>query len=212
MGLQAVIRWMLPRDDAFYALIERQSVLLDEAAQALAQFGNGSAPARVHETVRELEHQADAIVYEIEDHLARVFVTPIDREDIQGLATAIDDIIDYINLTARTFVLFGVPRATPPMVEMMQILVKMATVLREELPALRHHEYGKLIAAGRVIKQLEKDGDRIFRNAVSDLFHDPAMDAKVLLRDKEVLEDLELAIDKCETVAERLKHLAVKHG
>jgi uncharacterized protein Yka (UPF0111/DUF47 family) len=212
MGLQAVIRWMLPREDVFYALLERQSVLLDEAAQALAQFASGSPPAQVHETVRELEHQADAIVYEIEEQLARVFVTPIDREDIQLLATAIDDIIDYINLTARTFVLFGVPRATPPMVEMMQVLVKMAAVLREELPALRRHEYSKLIAAGRVIKQLEKDGDRIFRNAVSDLFHDPAMDAKVLLRDKEVLEDLELAIDKCETVAEQLKHLAIKHG
>jgi uncharacterized protein Yka (UPF0111/DUF47 family) len=212
MGLQAVIRWMLPREDVFYALIERQSVLLDEAAQALAQFANGSSPEQVHETVRELEHQADAIVYEIEEHLARVFVTPLDREDIQLLATAIDDIIDYINLTARTFVLFGVPRPTPPMVEMMQVLIKMAAVVRAELPALRRHEYPRLIAAGRVIKQLEKDGDRIFRNAVSDLFHDPAIDAKVLLRDKEVLEDLELAIDKCETVAEHLKHLAVKHG
>ncbi len=212
MGLQAMIRWILPREDIFYGLIERQSVLLDEAALALAEFAKGSPAATVHETVRELEHQADAIVYEIEDQLARVFVTPIDREDIQLLATAIDDIIDYINLTARTFVLFGVPKPTPPMVEMMEVLVKMAAVLRAELPALRRHDYAKLIAAGRVIKQLEKDGDRIFRNAVSDLFHDPAIEAKVLLRDKEVLEDLELAIDKCETVAEQLKHLAVKHG
>ena len=212
MGLQAMIRWILPREDVFYGLIERQTVLLDAAALALAEFAGGSPAEAVHQTVRELEHQADAIVYEIEDHLARVFVTPIDREDIQLLATALDDIIDYINLTARTFVLFGVPQATPPMVEMMAVLVKMAAVLRAELPALRRHEYGKLIAAGRVIKQLEKEGDRIFRNAVSVLFHDPAIEAKVLLRDKEVLEDLELAIDKCETVAEQLKHLAVKHG
>ena len=212
MGLQSMIRWMLPREDVFYTLIERQSVLLDEAAQALAQFASGSPPAQVHETVRELEHQADAIVYEIEEQLAKVFVTPIDREDIQLLASSIDDIVDLINLTARTFVLFGVPSPTPPMAELMQILVKTAAVLHAELPALRRHEYGKLIALGRVIKANEKEADQVFRNAVSALFHDPDIDAKVLLRDKEVLEDLESAIDRCETVAERLKNLAVKHG
>ncbi len=212
MGLQDMVRWLLPREDKFYGLIERQGVLLDEAAKALAELAGPAQPAEVHEKVREIEHRADAIVYEIEEQLAAVFVTPIDREDIQLLASALDDIIDYINLTARTFVLFGVARPTPPMVAMMEVLVKMAEFLRAELPALRAHEYTRLIAAGRVIKQHEKDGDRIFRNAVSELFHDPNIDAKELLRQKEVLEDLELAIDKCETVSERLKNLAVKHG
>lgn len=212
MGLQDMIRWILPREDVFYALIEQQSVLLDEASRALAGFAEGVAAEKVHETVQELEHKADAIVYQIEEQLASAFVTPIDREDIQQVASAIDDIVDFINLTARSFVLFGVPQPTPPMAEMMRILVKMTEVMRAELPALRRHEYGKLIALGRVIKQHEKEGDRVFRNAVSNLFRDPSIDAKVLLRDKEVLEDLEHAIDMCETVAERLKHLAVKHG
>ena len=212
MGLQDMVRWLLPREDRFYELIERQGVLLDEAATALMELAGPAEPAEVHEKVREIEHRADAIVYEIEEQLAAVFVTPIDREDIQLLASALDDIVDDINLTARTFVLFGVARPTPPMVGMMEVLVKMAAFLRSELPALRTHEYTRLIAAGRVIKQHEKEGDRIFRNAVSELFHDPEIDAKELLRQKEVLEDLELAIDRCETVSERLKNLAVKHG
>lgn len=212
MGMQDMIRWLLPREDVFYALLERQSELLDEAARALAEFSNGVPAEQIRETVQVLEHEADKIVYEIEEQLARVFVTPIDREDIQLLAASIDDIVDLINLTARTFVLFGVPRPTPPMAELMQILVKTAAVLRAELPALRRHQYTKLIALGRVIKTHEKEADQVFRNAVSALFHDPNIDAKVLLRDKEVLEDLESAIDRCETVAERLKNLAVKHG
>ena len=212
MGLQDVIRWILPREDVFYGLIERQGEILDEAARALAEFANGVEAEQIRETVQELEHKADAIVYEIEEQLAKVFVTPIDREDIQLLAASIDDIVDLINLTARTFVLFGVPQPTPPMVELMAILVKMAAVIRTELPALRRHDYPALIAAGRVIRTHEKEADRVFRNAVGGLFHDPHIDAKILLRDKEVLEDLEGAIDKCETVAERLKNLAVKHG
>lgn len=212
MGLQNLIRWILPREDVFYGLIERQGELVDKAAHALAEFANGVPAETVHETVRELEHQADAIVYEIEEQLAAVFVTPIDREDIQLLAAALDDVVDLINLTGRSFVLFGVPSPTPPMRELMQILVKLTGILRAELPALRRHEYQKLIALGRAIKELEKEGDRVFRSAVGQLFKDSAIDAKVLLRDKEVLEDLENAIDKCETVAERLKNLAVKHG
>ena len=150
MGLQDMVRWLLPREDKFYGLIERQGVLLDEAAKALAELAGPALPAEVHEKVREIEHRADAIVYEIEEQLAAVFVTPIDREDIQLLASALDDIIDYINLTARTFVLFGVARPTPPMVAMMEVLVKMAEFLRAELPALRTHQYTRLIAAGQM--------------------------------------------------------------
>jgi uncharacterized protein Yka (UPF0111/DUF47 family) len=212
MGLQDVIRWILPREDVFYTLIEQQGVLLEEAAKALAAFGKGDSAERIRELVQDIEHKADAIVYETEEQLARVFVTPIDREDIQLLCASIDDIVDLINLTARTFVLFGVPKPTPPMVALMEILVVMAVVIREALPALRRHDYASLIAAGRVIKEHEKKGDQVFRDAVGALFHDPEIDAKVLLRDKEVLEDLESAIDRCETVAERLKNLAVKHG
>jgi predicted phosphate transport protein (TIGR00153 family) len=212
MGLQDMIRWILPREDVFYSMLESHSVLVVEAAQALAKFGTGSSAEQVHERVRDLEHKADSIVYEIEDQLARVFVTPIDREDIQMLASALDDIIDLMNLTARTMMLYGVPGPTPPMTELMQLLIKMTEMIRNELPALRTHEYNRLIAVARELKQLEKEGDRIFRNAVSELFHDKSIDAKVLLRDKEVLEDLERAIDKCDMFAERAKHLAVKHG
>lgn len=212
MGLQEMVRWILPKEEVFYSLIERQVELLEQAALALAKFADGEPAEKVHETIREIEHQADALVYESEEHFAKVFVTPIDREDIQLLVVSLDDIVDLINLTGRTFVLFNVPKPTPPMVELMRLIVKMAGVLRGEIGALRRHEYAKLIQTGRTLKQLEKEGDQTFRQAVGALFHDPAVDAKVLLRDKEILEDLENAIDKFETVAERLKNLAVKHG
>jgi hypothetical protein len=86
MGLQDVIRWLLPREDVFYTLIERQRELLEEAARGsggVRERGAGRADPRDR---AGLEHKADAIVYEIEEQLARVFVTPIDREDIQLLA------------------------------------------------------------------------------------------------------------------------------
>ncbi|MFZ6178521.1 DUF47 domain-containing protein [Nannocystis pusilla] len=212
MNLQGVVRWLLPREDVFYGLIEQQGALLAAAAQALSELAAGAAPEQVHAAVRDIEHRADALVDEVEDRLAAVFVTPIDREDIQGLVAAIDDIIDDIDLAARTLALYRLPRPTRPMLEMIEVLTKAAELLHGELPALRRHDYARLLVAARAIKQREKEGDRVFRAALGRLFHDPTIDAKALLREKEVLEDLELAIDKCETVAERLKHLAVKHG
>lgn len=207
-----MVRWLLPREEVFYTLIERLTELLEASAKELVKFSEGVPSEQVFEGVRALENQADKIVYEAEEHFAKVFVTPIDREDIQALITAIDDIIDIIYLTARTFVLYGVPTPTPAMTEQMKLLVVLGEVLHKEIPALARHEYDRLIAAGRVIREHEKTGDKIFREAVAELFHNPEIDAKVLVRDKEVLEDLENAVDAFEVVAERLKNLAVKHG
>jgi uncharacterized protein Yka (UPF0111/DUF47 family) len=212
LALKDMFRWFLPREDVFYALIEQLAELLEATAKAFVQFTEGMPAEQVFEAVKVIENQADKVVYEVEEQFAKVFVTPIDREDIHALIVAIDDIIDLIYLTARSFVLYGVEKPSVPMAEQMKLLVVLGTCLRTEIPALRRHEYDKLIAAGRVIREHEKAGDKIFREAVADLFHNPAIDAKILLRDKELLEDLESAVNKFELVAERLKNLAVKHG
>ncbi|NJK32145.1 MAG: DUF47 family protein [Deltaproteobacteria bacterium] len=193
-------------------MIENLTERLEAAAKELVKFSEGAPADQVYEAVRAIENDADKLVYESEEHFAKVFVTPIDREDLQALIVAIDDIIDLIYLVSRTFVLYGVPKPTTAMAEQMRLLVVLAEVLRTEIGALARHEYERLIAAGRVIRGHEKTGDKIFREAVAGLFHDPDIDAKVLVRDKEILEDLENAIDKFEIVAERLKNLAVKHG
>ncbi len=94
----------------------------------------------------------------------------------------------------------------------MNVLVECTRVLCETIPNLRKHKYAEIAEATRVIRKLEKDGDPVFRDAVSALFHDPSVDAKTILREKQVLEDLENAVDHCETVGETLATLAVKHG
>jgi uncharacterized protein Yka (UPF0111/DUF47 family) len=91
-------------------------------------------------------------------------------------------------------------------------LVACTTVLKETLPNLRKHAYSQLIDSSRELRRVEKEADVVYRDAVRVLFSDDKVDAKVLLREKEVLEDLEKAIDRCEYVADTLANLAVKHG
>jgi uncharacterized protein Yka (UPF0111/DUF47 family) len=213
MSLQSVVRWFLPKEDQFYEFVEQQSAAVHDAAVMLETWHTESRPnVDVRKLVQDIEHRGDALVHEVEDALARTFVTPIDREDIHRLSTQLDDILDLINLTARSSVLYGVDRPTEPMTKLMRTLVEASLILKESMPALRRHDFAAFVEAKRNITRMEKESDTVFREGVSALFRNSAIDAKVLLREKEVLEDLEAAVDRCEDVAEFLANLAVKNG
>jgi uncharacterized protein len=213
MGLDSIVRWFVPKEDHFYDFLEQQAAVAHEAAIALAEFKNPAVKAEtIRDAVQVIEHKGDAIVHNLEDALAKTFVTPIDREDIQRLSSELDDIADLANGAARAFVLFGVEVATPPMLALMDKLVECTKVLKDALPNFRKAKYEALIEASRVVRNLEKEGDNLYRDAVSKLFRDSAIDPKQLIREREVLEDLEKAIDHCENVATTLAYLSVKHG
>lgn len=213
MSIQSVVRWFLPKEDHFYDFLEKQAAAAHEGAKALAGFCVKDADIEsVRKSVQGHEHAGDKLVHEVEEALARTFVTPIDREDIQKVSSELDDILDLMNGAARAAVLFGVTRPSAAMTKLIEVLVRSTEVLAQALPLLRVHEYSKLIDSTRVIRGLEKEGDIIFRDAISALFADPAIDAKVLLREKAVLEDLENALDHCDQLAATLTNLAIKHG
>lgn len=212
MALQSLIRFLIPREDRFYTLLEQHAICAHEAACALSGLAPGANAEAVFEKVDEYEHQGDKLFHDLEEALAQTFVTPIDREDIHRLASRLDDILDLTKLTAQTYVLYGIKEPTPAMTRQMELLCEATRLLRDTLPSLRKHAYNDVIKANRAIFQIEKDGDGVFRKAVGALFHDNAIDAKELLRAKEVLEDLEQAINHCEHAADVLSNVAVKHG
>jgi len=212
MALQDVVRWFLPKEDHFFRYLEKQAVSAHKGAKALAEFKPGKRIEDVQAAVQLLEHEGDKVVHELEEALGKTFVTPIDREDIQKLSSELDDVLDLTNSAARACALFGVTEPTTPMTQLIEILVKCTAEIEVVVPKLSKHEYPALMETSRSIRQLEKDADSIFRSALSRLFKDDKVDAKELLREKEVLENLEHAIDRCERVAATLAHLAVKHG
>jgi uncharacterized protein Yka (UPF0111/DUF47 family) len=213
MGLQDLVRWFLPKEDHFYSFLEQQAAAAHAGASALAVFkDHASSGAVVAKNVQDIEHQGDAIVHALEEALAKTFVTPIDREDLQKLSSQLDDILDLTNGAARGAVLFGIARPSDAMSALMDKLVACTSVLKETMPNLRNQAYPALIEASRTLRKIEKDADVIYRDAVRGLFRDDKVDAKELLREKQVLDELEKAIDRCEYVADTLANLAVKHG
>ncbi len=213
MGIQDIVRWILPREDHFYTFLEDLSSASHDAALALSKWtGESDSAKTVSDEVQEIEHRADKIQKDLEDALALTFVTPLDREDLHKLGSELDDIVDLTNLAARAVVLYGVPQPTEPMRKLMRLLTDCTAVLKEAVPNLRQHKYSALVEAGRTLQKAEKEGDRTYRDAISGLFHDDTIDAKTVLKQREVLEDLERAIDHCDHVGTTLSNLAVKHG
>lgn len=213
MSLQSVVRFLLPRETHFYDFLEKQASVAHEAAVALSRIKEeGISIKSVLDTVLALEHQGDALSRDMEDALARSFVTPLDREDLQKLSKEIDDITDMSYVAVRACVLMGVSRPTEPMKKLIDVLIASTTLLKETLPLLRQHEYERIVELSRAVRMKEKEGDAIFRAAISELFHDNSIDAKQLMREREVLDDLEGAVDHCADVASTLANLAVKHG
>ena len=212
MALQDLVRWLLPREQHFFDYLEKQAVVAHRGALALAEFKSGAKIADVQHAVQLLEHEGDKVVHELEEALGQTFVTPIDREDLQHLSSELDDVLDLTNSAARACLLFGVTTPSEAMLQLIQVLVRATAALEEALPKLGKHDYAGLMANSRTIRQLEKEADLVFRSALSRLFHDEGVDAKSILREKEVLENLEHAIDRCERVAHTLANLAIKHG
>ncbi len=213
MSLQRILRRVFPREESFYGLLEKLAVLTRSSVAEFKLLGTeGTTPDSVAEAVQRVEHAGDRAFHEVETGLARTFVTPIDREDIHQIAFEIDEVIDMVNLAARTCALFQITELTPPMVALLDTLERSTQVLADTVPLLRKHDYAGVIAAGRVIRTLEKEADVVFRNTLSALFQDPGIDAKQLLKEKEVIEHVEDAVDRCDRLGNTLCNLAVKHG
>ena len=101
MGLQDIVRWLLPKEDQFYTYLEDLALASHEAAVTMARWKDPLESSKeICAAVQVIEHKADGIVEQLEDGLARTFVTPLDREDLHRLGSELDDIVDLTNLAA----------------------------------------------------------------------------------------------------------------
>jgi uncharacterized protein len=213
MSLQRLIDWLLPREEHFYDYLERLSIVAQTAVPVLGRFVEpGADYEQIRAEVTRLEKDGDKIVDEMLEALSNTMVTPIDREDLQRLSKKIDDILDYVNLSARSLVIFALSRPSDAMTELLDKLKQSCDILVEIIPCLRKKQYELLIQGCQRIHLLEKEADAVFRNELSRLFHSGDVEAKDILRAREILDHLETAVDSCDAVAETLTNIAVKHA
>jgi uncharacterized protein Yka (UPF0111/DUF47 family) len=202
---------LVPRTSEFYDLFGQAGANALEAARLVEQrFREFPNTDVTQEDVKEREHEGDRLTHELMQLLNTQYVTPFDREDIYQLASAIDDVVDYIEEASDLLELYGVEATARPAVEQCGILIEavehLATALLE-LKGLRSVQQ-ELVA----LKEHEDLGDRIVRDAIADLFRDSRIDPLIVIRWKDIFEALEDAIDACETAGNVLGNIVVKNA
>jgi uncharacterized protein len=201
---------LLPRDRTFFDLfIEegqnavRAARLLDEMMQ---KWPDDEGLAR---DILKAEQEGDRITHDIVQRLNSTFVTPIDREDIYGLATQMDDIVDYTEEAADFLGLYQIEAPMEQAQALTKVLVASCDQLAMGLERLR--DFKDLDRYWIEIHRLENEGDRISRDAVASLFSN-GIDPMVVIRWKDIFAVLERAIDATETAAHILEGIVIKNS
>jgi hypothetical protein len=201
---------LAPRDREFFDLFEEAGGNIERAAGLLENM-LVSFPER-NDLARDIlicEQDGDRITHDIIQRLNQTFVTPIDREDIYALASALDDVVDYTEEVADYLGLYKIEAPMSQAQDLAHVLQAAARQISEAMPRLRGF---KDISHYTVeINRLENDGDRITREAIASLF-DNGIDPMVVIRWKDIFERLEEAIDATERVANILEGIVIKNS
>jgi predicted phosphate transport protein (TIGR00153 family) len=200
---------LVPQNREFFRLLERASrnaVAIAGGLVGLLEVFPADG-TRLRE-IKELEHEGDRLTREVVDLLNRTFVTPFDRDDIYMLATAIDDVCDHVDEAVGKVAGYGVEHIRPQATEQAKVILRSAEKLHEAVERLEgFKDSSRQLHA---LRDLEDEGDRLNREAVSELFSSGA-DPLVVLRWKDIHERLEEAVDACENAADVLEAILVKN-
>jgi uncharacterized protein len=202
---------LVPRTNEFYDLFGQAGLNALEAARAteqrLREFPDTSVS---HELVKELESEGDRLTHDVIQLLNTQYVTPLDREDIYALATAIDDVVDHIEHASDLLGLYRIEGPMEQAVEQGRVLVAATEALARALATLRTPESVRQQLVE--IKRLEDEGDRIVRDAIAALFENEDVSPRVIIRWKDIFEALEQAIDACDRTAHVIGNIVVKNA
>jgi len=202
---------LIPRERKFFDMLDMEADAVLKGAQVLFNLmGNYSGVEEAKNKITEIEHQTDDIVHNIFLELNLTFVTPIDREDISGLASALDNVLDHIHGAARRLYSYEVEAATKAMVDFAGILLKACTELNLAVKDLRELKKPEKIEERCVeVNSLENEADEVLNIGVAELFK--TRDAKEIIKLKEIYEFLESAVDRCEDAANVISDITMKN-
>jgi predicted phosphate transport protein (TIGR00153 family) len=215
MSLNSIFQYFIPKDKKFFPLFEKDAANLISLGEKLVEALNTDDLTRRKELfkdIEDLEHTGDEITHQIHLELSKNFITPFDREDIHRLASALDDIADYIHGSASRIDLYQVTEITPPIKELANLILQACQDLNKAIHELRDLKNVRIIADSCVrINSIENQADYVFDKAVSELFM-YEKDAVKLIKYKEILSALEDATDMCEDAANVLESILVKNA
>ena len=213
--LNSIMKIFLPKDRVFYNLFEEVAVKVLEMARKLREMmhePDHDKRSAIASQIEELEHVNDNLTHNIFTELGRNFITPFDREDIHYLASALDDICDYIYSTTKKINFYKVnPNDTG--IQKLADLIEEGTIkIREAVGELRNmRDMRKITDALVKINSIENQADDIFDMSIDRLF-ETEPDAKEVIKKREIYQVMEVVTDKCEDAANVIESIIIKYS
>jgi predicted phosphate transport protein (TIGR00153 family) len=206
---------LLPREEKFLSFFVQDIENLGTAGHTLIQLLDATADGdrqRLVKQIEDAEHRGDEITHTIFHELGLTFITPLDREDIAGLASALDNILDSIDRAATCIQLYHIFEFDEPIRDLAEIIDRSIGELRRAIPLLKDLRDAEAIREACVrVNAYENQADGIFHRALARLFQEES-DAIRLIKKRELLAMLESATDRCEDAAVMIENVLVKYA
>ncbi|HEU4491751.1 MAG TPA: DUF47 family protein [Jiangellales bacterium] len=199
-----------PVDTAFFDLFTASAENIREGVRLLAEALPETADRAAYATkLRDIEHLGDEATHEIIKRVNSTFVTPLDREDIYGLASGLDDVMDDVEAAVDLMVLYRVGALPSEVEALVDVLSRCADLTVAAMPRLR--TMGDLHDYWIEVNRLENEADRVYRRLLARIFSGE-FDALTVHKLKDVVDVLEAAVDGFERVANTIEQIAIKES
>lgn len=203
---------LFPQEKIFFELLERESKNVLEGAILLEdltrKFDNRTASVRAK--VKEVEHKGDKIVKEIHQRLNLSFITPIDHEDISGLSTSYDEVLDYIYSVVNRLFVYNIRRIDEAIRTLSKIVLLTCQEIDQAFVSMKKLSQVEMDKHFVRVHELEREADEILDSATARLFKKKNL--VQILKYKELYEILEGTTDRCEDVVDILRGIVLKHA
>lgn len=214
-AINSFMKLFLPKDKIFYKLFEEVSITSLEMSRLLKKMV--SEPSfdereKILREIEDLEHKNDDITHKIFTELSRNFITPFDREDIHYLASAMDDVADYIFASAKKINFYRVDPLHESFSKMAELIVQGCDNIAKAVSELKDMKNMRQITDALVrVNSIENQADDIFDLSIERLFATET-DAKEVIKKREIYQVMEIATDKCEDAANVIESIIVKYA
>jgi uncharacterized protein Yka (UPF0111/DUF47 family) len=215
MWVDRAVKWLLPREEHFFDLLERAADCARESGAMLVELLDQPNTLERRAVVDRLQNstkRAGQVITEVFDGLNRTFVTPLDRSDIYDLTNALERCADVICSAGLQLVVHDIedlPQGTRELAALIDEACKILPTAVDKLRGRRQlHEIGR---QSKRLKELEMEGDDLLRHHLGEMFRSEK-DAIRLIKHKELLEGLEQILDDCERVGRVLETIVIKNS
>lgn len=215
MKIDRVLKWFFPKEEIFFEMFDKSINAVERAAKELTRLESitkwEEAPD-LSEKIHAIEHEGDQLIHEVMTQLHSTFVTPIERVDITALSTCIDDVLDYIDDAARRLVIYKIAPVPKGYGEIAHHIYDAVKVLTEGVALIRNLSKGEEIRKiAKRTHEIESQCDAAYYRCLKIIYSEETNPIRIMQL-KEILEDLEAAMDKCEDVANVLERIVLQNG